>query len=158
MTSYVVMEPPSRRTDDAVLVRDGFHILALLLPVVWLLYHRLWLEALVVLAAGVVLGSLGSWFDIGATAPVASLMLAIFVGLEGSAMKISALRRRGWREWGVVEADNAEDAEIRYLSARHDGVPTDEPTALEPVQPEAVRYARRPEGPALGMLGYTAKG
>lgn len=157
MASYVVMEPPSRRPDEAVLVRDGFHIFALVLPVVWLLYHRLWLDALAVLVAGAVIGGLGSWFGLGAVAPVASLMLAIFVGLEGASMKVAALRRRGWREWGVVEADNASDAEIRYLAAQDDAAyPGELPAA--PVQAEAVRYGRRPEGPALGMLGYTAKG
>ncbi len=158
MASYIVMEPPSRGAEDAVLVRDGFHIVALILPVVWLLYHRLWIEALAVLVAGLLLGTLGSWFGLGATASAGSLMLAVFVGLEASAMKIAALRRRGWREWGVVEADNAGDAEIRYLSGQDDIVRPGNTTAPAPAQTETARYGRRPEGPALGLLGYPAKG
>lgn len=155
MASYIVMEPPSRGAENAVLVRDGFHILALVVPVVWLLYHRLWIEALAVLVVGALLGGVGSWFGLGATASAASLMLAIFVGLEGAAMKIAALRRRDWREWGVVEADNAGDAEIRYLSVQDDARAEVVPA---PVQAETARYGRLPEGPALGLLGYPAKG
>src|SRR5690606_40350011 len=65
--------------------------------------------------AGFVIGLLGAYWGSG-TASIASLMLALFVGLEGSALRLAALRRRGWREWGVVEAGNSRDAEIRYLA------------------------------------------
>ena len=54
MASYVVMEPPGASRNDAaagaVLVRDGFSFLAFLLPPLWLLWHRLWIEAALVFA------------------------------------------------------------------------------------------------------------
>ena len=50
MASFVVMEPPlDRATRDELIVRDGFHWLGFFLPLLWFLWHRLWIEAAVVL-------------------------------------------------------------------------------------------------------------
>jgi hypothetical protein len=165
MASYVVMEPPSAPGDDtgregAVLVRDGFHLLAFLLPAVWLLWHRLWIEALVVIAVTTALSGAGSVAGLGSAAPVLSLLVSLYAGLEGSALRLAALRRRGWREWGVVEADNAADAEIRYLhdaGAREDDMA--EPAAVRPMAISAASAIapRSPAAPALGLFAYPGK-
>lgn len=163
MASYVVMEPPAAAgraggEDRAVLVRDGFHVLAFLLPAVWLLFHRLWIEALFVVAVSMALSGIGSVAGLGSAAP--ALLVSLYVGLEGSALKLAALRRRGWREWGVVEADNAADAEIRYLSeAVSDADDADEPASVWPsagsLPPPAA--PRRESGPVLGLFAYPGK-
>ncbi len=166
MASYVVMEPPAAAgradggEDRAVLVRDGFHVLAFLLPAVWLLFHRLWIEALFVVAVSMALSGIGSVAGLGSAAPALSLLVSLYVGLEGSALKLAALRRRGWREWGVVEADNAADAEIRYLSeAVSDADDADEPASVRPsagsLPPPAA--PRRESGPVLGLFAYPGK-
>ncbi|MET0597144.1 MAG: DUF2628 domain-containing protein [Mesorhizobium sp.] len=118
MASYVVMVPPAgqgNRPDlDAAFVRDGFAFLAFFLPVLWLLWHRLWVEAVaaLVLTVGIALaGNLVGFVG----APLLSLLVSIYFGLEAGALRISGLRRRGWREAAVVEADSREDAETRYL-------------------------------------------
>ena len=46
MASYVVMEPPEGGPEQAILVRDGFALLAFIMPFLWFLWHRMWLEAL----------------------------------------------------------------------------------------------------------------
>ena len=159
MASYVVMEPPAHGSDGAVLVRDGFHFFAFLVPILWLPFNRLWIETLVVLVAGLVIGALGSLTGWSNVATVASLMLAILIGLEASTLKIAALRRRGWREWGVVEANDARDAEIRYLAEVSDAEPDEELEArMQPVAAAWPRSEARGSGPALGMLGYPGRG
>ena len=40
-----------RDAADAAFIRDGFSFLAFLLPPLWLLWHRLWIEAALALAA-----------------------------------------------------------------------------------------------------------
>lgn len=160
MASYVVMEPPARGSEDAVIVRDGFHIFAFILPVVWLLVHRLWIEALAVFAATLVIAAVGSYFATGTVATVASLALGVVVGLEGAALQLAALRRKGWRDWGVVEAERAIDAEIRYLTEV--GTMEDD-VARQPVNfhDNSAPGARRDQpvaGPALGLLAYPVKG
>ena len=165
MASYVVMEPPSAAGDAgrerAVLVRDGFHLLAFLLPAVWLLWHRLWIEAAVVVAVSMALSGAGAAAGLGNAAPVLALLVALYAGLEGAALRLARYRRHGWREWGVVEADNAADAELRYLYAAAAG--TEDATEAAAAAPAAVSTAlpvtpRSPSGPALGLFAYPGKG
>ena len=164
MASYIVMEPPpdgrGQRERQAVLVRDGFHFFAFLIPVLWLVFHRLWIEALFVFAVTLVLSGLGSFAGLGNAAPILSLLVSIYVGLEGSALKLAALRRRGWRDAGVVEADDTGDAEIRYLyEATREEARLVELQPAAPVTPQAQPQAapRQPSGPALGLFSYPGR-
>ena len=160
MAIYVVMEPPAANAaaaaERAVLVRDGFSFLAFLAPPLWLLWHRLWIEAALAFAIGVGLTALGETAGFGFTGAVLSLLVSIFVGLEGQALRVNALRRRGWREWGVVEASDLGDAEIRYLAREPAATPAQEvPRTLAAPVATPVRPAS--STPALGLLGYTGR-
>ncbi|RST88120.1 DUF2628 domain-containing protein [Aquibium carbonis] len=159
MAIYVVMQPPRDRVDaDEVYVRDGFHVLGFLLPLVWLLWNRLWIETLVLLAVMLGLGILG---ETSGTAEMLvggfTLLVSIYVGLEGSALRLWALRRRGYAEWGVVDADNRADAETRYLSAQPDEIeagPRPLPPIRQGVVPADTRGGNEPE---LGLFGYPGR-
>ena len=154
MSSFVVMEAADDR-DEAVYVRDGFHVLAFLLPPIWLAWHRLWIEALLAFAVMAVLASLGKVSGFGGAAPLLSLLVSLYVGLEAPAIWIAALRRRGWREWGVVDAYNRDDAETKHLlvesAATIDDTIEGAPhmPSSEPMSPRPV-----PSGPALGLFSY----
>lgn len=121
MAIYVVMEPDqpelSRAQEKAFLIRDGFSFWAFVLPVIWLLAHRLWIEALaalaLMLAAGALATQLGSHPMMGAAL---SLLTQITFGLEAANLRVAALRRRGWHLWGPVEAANRGEAELRYAA------------------------------------------
>jgi Protein of unknown function (DUF2628) len=148
MATYVVMQPERADgridAEGAIFVRDGFALIAFLVPMVWLLWHRLWIEAALALALTVGLTALGNVAGFGFAAPVLSLLVSIYAGLEGSALRLAALRRRGWHDFGVVEADSYDDAETRYLIEtgsiseagieRHDPVPG--PAAARKTGPE----------------------
>lgn len=155
MARYVVMEPPAG-ADDARIIRDGFALFGFLLPPLWLLWHRLWLAAL--LAFGVMFGLsvLGEvavfWF----AAPVLSLLVSLFVGLEGRAMAIRALERRGWTEIAAFEADSLADAEVRSAYGRVEPAAQAADTP-RPTPPRATP-PRTAAGPALGMLSYPGRG
>lgn len=159
MASYVVMEPSARSSDDAVIVRDGFHFLAFIVPVPWLLVHRLWIEALVALAVTLAVAAAGSYLVSGIAGPIASLALNLFVGLEAPSLRLAALHRRGWRDWGVVEAENRDDAEIRYLlRAEAAGDLVRDPGNFHDRGATPTRRDETLSGPALGMLAYPTKG
>jgi hypothetical protein len=159
MAIYVVMEPPAANATEAaeraVLVRDGFSFLAFLVPPLWLLWHRLWVEAALAFAASGALTALGETAGLGLAGAALSLLVSIYVGLEGPALRINALRRRGWHDWGVVEASDAGEAEIRYLAG--------EETEEVPEAPQPAPVARPvlghsvQTGPALGLLGYPGR-
>ena len=122
MAVFVVLEPNvsslSQAQDRAVLVRDGFSFWAFLLPVVWLLFHWLWIEALAALALMAAAGALATQFGghplLGLSL---SLLTQLYFGLEACNLRINAMRRQGWRIWGPVEALNKREAELRYAAS-----------------------------------------
>ena len=116
MARYVVMQKEVD-VSGAQFIRDGFSVPALIVPHLWLLFHRQWLAATAVISV-LALGMLAAWhwqapsFALGADA-----LISIYVALEGATLRIANLERAGWHEAAVVEADNAEEAEIRYFGA-----------------------------------------
>lgn len=158
MAVFVVMEPPgasgTEAATGAVLVRDAFSFLAFLLPPLWLLWHRLWIEAALAFAAGVALTALGEVAGLGFTGAALSLLVSLYVGLEGATLRLNALSRRGWREWGVVEAASLDEAEIRYCAGEEPVLSGDAPPAASPLPLQGRPAA---SGPALGLFSYPGK-
>lgn len=154
MASFVVMEPPVRDpAERAVLVRDGFHFFGLLVPFVWFAFHRMWREAIIALLAAIALSLAGAYAGLGGATAWLSLLVGVYVGLEGAALRVASLKRADWQEWGVVEAGNASDAEIRYLADRDVVAETEvAPRVLGPWS--RTTPAARHSGPALGLFGY----
>ncbi|GLS29796.1 Protein of unknown function [Mesorhizobium albiziae] len=153
MASYVVMQAEGGRggdADDAVFVRDGFAWLAFFVPVLWLLWHRLWIEAAFALAVTVGLTALGNVAGFGLASPLLSLLVSLYMGLEGAALRIAALRRRGWHEFGVVDADSLDAAETRYVIETV-GV-ADDGFDNRDLLPMASASRKADPGPALGFL------
>jgi hypothetical protein len=148
MASYVVMEPPGRAgSGEAVLVRDGFSWLAFFFSPLWLLWHRLWIEALLALVAFGLLAALGERAGFGLAGSLLTVLVSLFVGLEGQGLRLAVLRRRGWRENGVVEAQGLADGEIRYAATF-----AAEPEPQAPVLvPDAARARPIHTGMALGL-------
>ncbi|MGX7876254.1 DUF2628 domain-containing protein [Mesorhizobium sp. ORM6] len=116
MATYVVMEPPGRseKVDTTAFIRDGFTWLGLLVPPLWLAWHRLWIEAALAFIVLGLLSMAGQELGLGLAASLLSLLVSLYVGLEGQGLRIAALRRRGWHEWGVVQAGWLDDADTRY--------------------------------------------
>lgn len=151
MAVYVVMERADAGRDRAVFVRDGFTVIGFLLPFLWLLWHRLWIEGALAIGAALLLAAAeNSGIPFAVLAPLLSILVSIYVGLEGSALRLAAMRRRGFVDRGVVEADSLGDAEVRYFA----GLRPVGTTAVVPVAaaPSPARSAMA--GPALGLLAY----
>lgn len=116
MATYVVMEPPGRseKVETTAFIRDGFTWLGLLVPPLWLAWHRLWIEAGLAFVVMGLLSMAGQNLGLGLASSLLSLLVSFYVGLEGQGLRIAALRRRGWHEWGVVQGGRLDDADIRY--------------------------------------------
>ncbi|MBO6540131.1 MAG: DUF2628 domain-containing protein [Rhizobiaceae bacterium] len=152
MASYVVMEPPSRSDGEVRFVRDGFYVFALILPFIWLLWHRMWIEALLVFALAIALSVGGELAGLQGVTMGLSLLISVYVALEGASLRVAALRRQGWRESGVVDATNEDEAMLRYFEAH--GEP---PARNDTPPPETPRPAPPPASsgaPALGLFSY----
>ncbi|MDX8440931.1 DUF2628 domain-containing protein [Mesorhizobium australafricanum] len=150
MATYVVMEPPAgNKAEDVRFVRDSFTWLGFLVAPLWLAWHRLWIEAVLTFVVMAILSVLGERLGLEWAGSMLSLLVSLYIGFEGQGLRIAALRRRGWREWRVVEAGNLGDAEMRHaLEVDEDD---DQPAPLQRIVPDA-SLARPPQtGMALGL-------
>lgn len=145
------------RAEKTVFIKDGFSALALVLPIVWLLINRLWFEAFCVLALIILLGFAGTMLEIANVGPLLSLLLSLFVALEGSNWKVAKLRRKGFRECATIDARNLDEAEIRYFTlfqpqAEHKRAP--DWTAETPKPNLTQNATRNPTSSTIGFVGY----
>lgn len=104
--------------EDAILVKEGFSWPAFLFGPLWLLYKRMWIVFVFYLAVELALGAAaysGQLPDDATT--VLSFAVQILLGLEGNGLYRWTLRRRRYRERGIVAADNLAQAEHRFFAA-----------------------------------------
>jgi hypothetical protein len=105
-----------RATDRFTFVRDGFHLWAALLNVVWLAWHRLWLALIgwivVMGALNVGMATLGAGKT---TVLLTNGLMALLMGFEAASLKRWTLSRRNWRQLDIVVADDDEAAERRFF-------------------------------------------
>jgi hypothetical protein len=105
-----------RSTDRFVFVRDGFHLWAAVLGVIWLAWHRLWLALIgwIVVIAAIDFLLLRLGIDRG-TVALADVLLAILLGFEASSLKRWSLSRGSWRQLDIVVGDDRDAAERRFF-------------------------------------------
>jgi hypothetical protein len=148
------MEPPGRAPDTAapVFVRDGFSWVAFLVPPLWLLWHRLWIEAVLAFVALGFLSTLGEAFGFMLADSLLTFLVMLFIGLEGQALRIAALARRGWKQWGVVVADDLDDADARYALDAGTREHAPEPSIV----PDPT-FARPAQQASLGLVPFSGR-
>ena len=95
---------------DLVLVEEGFCWPAFLFSVVWALWYRLWLVALILVLAIVAIFVL-----VVTVAGPASAGLALVIGFVANDLRRWTLKRRGFVETGVVTGRDRDAAERRFL-------------------------------------------
>lgn len=104
------------RADGIVFVREGFAWLALLFPVIWLLYHRMWLVLVcflaIVFALSVPFAAAGlpEWLG-----TLLSFGLSLLLALEGNDLRRWSLARRGFQTVDVTAGRDREECERRFF-------------------------------------------
>ncbi|MHA1189859.1 MAG: DUF2628 domain-containing protein [Alphaproteobacteria bacterium] len=118
MRSYTVHTSPDLGPDEAAeraaFVKDGFCWPALIIPLIWLIWRRMWLVlALYIVAASVLMA---------ATSPLGNAIgfaVAVLFGLlfasEANNLRRWTLQRKGWTEAGLSVGRSLADAEVQYF-------------------------------------------
>lgn len=145
MSVFTVYQHPGGAPDRAVFVKDGFTGFAMVFTVLWALWHRMWIVAAVLLAlfaaVALAVGFLG--LDPGLAA-VIELGISLLFGFEAQNLRALSLQRAGYREAGLVGAENLDVAELKYvMDART--------THASPVP--AVSTTMQPPADTLGLFG-----
>lgn len=149
MANYSVYLPPDGASEKARFIGDGKSLFALLLPPVFLLYHRLWfalgIYVLVIAALGLTELVAG---------PAASLFLSLLPGLylfiDGRQLVRGKWEHAGWRETALVHGGNAAEAEQRFFAIDRSvspgmPVPRSDPSPL-------AKPVARPNEPGIGLF------
>ena len=122
VTVYSVYEPPAQapdlaeRADRLAFVKEGFSWPALFVPLLWLLYYRMWIEfiLLVMVYAGLQL-AFGTDLQGQVLAGSASLAIGVLFAFEASDLRTLSLERRGYRLAGVASGRDQTEAERSFF-------------------------------------------
>lgn len=124
MTTFTVHEaliPPrelGRRADDIVFIKEGFSWWAFVAPLPWLLYQRLWLEAVAyvvvaILLAAAVMATPGGQMS----TQIVFLLLNILIGFEANDLRRWAMERNGRNLVAMVVGRSFDECERRFFEA-----------------------------------------
>ncbi|HET7412895.1 MAG TPA: DUF2628 domain-containing protein [Pararhizobium sp.] len=152
MASYVVLIPPGADAGDerAIVQRDGFLWLALIAPLLWFIWYRIWLWAALYLVIGFAVALVVERTGWGGTAIVLGIITSFWAALEAGGLRIAELRRRGWNIADVVVAPGRAEAEAIYF---RNAAALNASTPAAPAI-EARRPRPRDDGPALGLFDH----
>lgn len=125
MTVYTVYEPPGgddadtqARADKIAFVKEGFNWVALIVPALWLIFQRMWLELIVFL---VIIGVIPLFFGTGQAerelAGWLTLAVTVVFAFEANDLRGWALQRRGYRFSGVASGRDRIEAERSFFTA-----------------------------------------
>lgn len=159
MPVYTVHEPPVRTPgalpDPArfIFVRDGFYWWAFLLTPLWMLWRRLWVVLVVYLVISIAVETAMRVYGVsGALISLVAILISLLAGLEASSLQRFTLKRRGWKNVGVVSGSDLEDAEHRFFAAWVRNVPSQ--PAFPPAGPSSLTPP--PTLPTTSMAAYLA--
>jgi hypothetical protein len=124
MASYLVLRPPgvNREPESVRFVKDGFSFAALVFPLIWMLFHRLWIYALAFFILQMALATAIELMGFGPAGTLALLALNLLVALESGEIRRSYMTARGWVLDAVVVADSIDMAEEIYFSSAEPAV------------------------------------
>ena len=167
MPVYTVHAPTGnnadiRATDRFAFVRDGFHVWAALLGVVWLAWHRLWLALIGWIVLMTVIDVAMVRFGVSGTAVfLVDALLALLMGFEAASLRRWTLSRRNWRQLDIVVADDEEAAERRFFDrwTAKQRTPSNDQSAVDRGGPPPTRdipgqaFSRPPPLPQSEIIG-----
>ncbi len=125
MAVFAVFESSVRKTsprdsvDEFIFLRDRFSLAAFVFGPLWMIWRRLWLVLIIYLVAlGTVEFGLRRFGISLPTQLGVHLLISLLLGLEAANLRRWILIRRGWRDRGIVVADDLESAEHRFFDAK----------------------------------------
>lgn len=136
MRIYTVHENPAAPAEEQriVFVKEGFNWPALFVPVLWMLYHRLWIVlggfvlALVALSG---LAQLAGLSEDGVA--ICSVVLQLLVAFEANDLRRWTLERGGYRQIAVVGGPRLDEAERVFFRSYDETVRPPAPDSPPPM-------------------------
>lgn len=131
MKIFSILESPDGKPEKAAFVREGFSWGAFLLSVLWALWQRMWVVALLLFVVFAALAVASELEFIGSDlAALVQFAIMLLFGFEARNLQIRALEKTGFRRAGIIQATSLEAAELTYFAGRAPNVSTPVPSRL----------------------------
>lgn len=129
----------SARAEAVVFVKEGFAWLAMLFPIIWLLFHQMWivLAVFVAIFASVEAGVMSMGLS-DEVAMVTSLGMSGILALLANDLRRWSLARRGYRLVELVSGRDSSECEERFFTewlASQGAERKSRPKTTEPTKP-----------------------
>lgn len=122
MTAYAIYEPPeaardlAESADQLVFVKEGFSWPALFVPMLWLIYQRMWIELMLLVLLLVLVGWIFGTGDSNAMLlRIVNIGIVVMFAFEANDLLGAALERRGYRYAGVALGPDRQSAELSFF-------------------------------------------
>jgi Protein of unknown function (DUF2628) len=122
VTVYSVYEPSAlpadvaERADRLAFVKEGFSWIAFLVPALWLIFYRMWIELIVfVLGFAAIQWAFGTSEQGQRLFGWVSFALVVLFAFEANDLRSAALERRGYRLVGVASGSGRSQAELSFF-------------------------------------------
>lgn len=112
MTTYAIYaKPADRNAEDAIFVPDAFSWGGFILTGYWVLWNRMWIVGIIVIAV-LLLGTV----LLPAMQFLVNVSVGVFLGLHGNDLLGWSLTRRGFSVIGLSAGSTLEEAELRFYA------------------------------------------
>lgn len=118
---FFVMAPPQPDGPDPeweaermVFIKDGFSLPALIVPALWLFWHRMWLPLLAYVGYMIVISTVELSFG-NLVSGIIAAGCALLFALEANNLRRWSLGAKGWRLVGEAVGRNRDEAEFLFF-------------------------------------------
>lgn len=122
MKIYTIHEPPVPsadpldRADELIFVKDGFSLFAFILPVIWLIYHRVWIALIVFLVFSIGLNMAFVAMELNQIyLSIVMGVLSLIIAFEASSLRRWQLDRRDYKLVGSVSGRDLYECESKFF-------------------------------------------
>ena len=116
MAIYQVYQRAGEPPDRVIFVREGFSGAAMVFSLFWALWRRMWIVALLLVLISAAAAALGHFLGFGDSfLALINLAAGVVLGLEADRVRGWSLTRSGYREVGIIEAGDSEEAELKFF-------------------------------------------
>lgn len=111
MNIYAIYINPEQKSNNFIIVREGFSWRALLFNVFWAVYHKMWLALFLVIIINIIVTTI----NIQGLVFISKLTIMLIFGFFASDIREYDLQRKNYRLRDVVFAQSEIEAELKFL-------------------------------------------
>ena len=116
MSIYAVYARDGSDVGASLFVKEGFSVGAFLFNVMWFVYHKMWIESVLVLLLLLFVRYTGAFLNVQPFHTVLCAAASVLCGVIGNDLRQFLLLRRGYRHRASIVASSTNEAKFRLYA------------------------------------------